>query len=320
LKKTVKTLLKFLVGLLLFFGIITLFSDLKDIDELFKINWLMAWPVIILTFLINTLDAWKWHSMLNHFSQKGNFITLLRYIIMGRLVGHSTSKVFGDMGSRFLYLKSTGIDMKRGAFTIFLDKLLIAMLLGCIIVTIPAIIAFEELEQYPSILPIVSIALFALLISIMPAVISLFIRLFPKREEVLKQVKSMVSGRMRWLLYLLTVGKFSLAVSRFLVIMRLCQIDLSFAKAFIGTAIVQGSMIVGITPGGLGLVEAGWGGALYFYGVPSLNVAKFLVNQRIIIFGSVAFLSLVFALHNVLKERFSVAEDTPTPSDSPQKK
>ena len=46
LKKTAKTILKFAIGLLLFFGIVALFSDLKDIDQLLKINWLMAWPVV----------------------------------------------------------------------------------------------------------------------------------------------------------------------------------------------------------------------------------------------------------------------------------
>jgi|GEM_PF-5686506 len=307
LKKTAKTILKFSIGLLLFFGIVALFSDLKDIDQLLKINWLMAWPVVVLTFVINVLDTWKLHVIINHFSKKGDFGTLLRYIITGRFVGHSTSQVFGDMGSRFLYLKSSGIDLKRGAFAIILDKLLTAILLGCIIITIPAVVVFEEFEYFSSIAPIVSAALFAVSIFLMPAVISLFIKIFPKRD-ILKQLKTMVSGRLRWLLYLLTIGKFLVSAGRYLFIMRLCQIDLSFAKVFMGTAIVQGSMIVGITPGGLGLVEAGWAGVLYFYKAPSLSSAKFLVNQRLLIFGSVILLSLLFLIYNELKKRFSTPD------------
>jgi uncharacterized membrane protein YbhN (UPF0104 family) len=318
LKKTAKTILKFAIGLLLFFGIVALFSDLKDIDRLLKINWLMAWPVVLLTLVINVLDAWKLHVIINHFSKKGDFTTLLRYIIMGRFVGHSTSQMFGDMGSRFLYLKSSGIDLKRGALAIILDKLLIAILLGCIVITIPALVVFEGSELCSSIAPFVSTALFAVSISLMPAVISLFIRIFPKRD-ILKQLKTMVSGRMRWTLFLLTIGKFLVSAGRYLFIMRLCGIDLSFAKVFIGTAIVQGSMIVGFTPGGLGLVEAGWAGVLYFYKAPSLNSASFLVNQRLIIFGSVILLSLLFVIHNELKKRFSTSgENTPASGSPPE--
>ncbi|MBN1574794.1 MAG: flippase-like domain-containing protein [Deltaproteobacteria bacterium] len=318
MKKTIKTILKFTIGLLLFFVVVALFSGFKDIDRLFKINWLMAWPVVILTFIVNFMDAWKLHVIINHFSKKGDLITLLRYIIMGRFVGHSTSQMFGDMGSRFLYTKSIGIDLKRGTFAIILDKLLIGILLGCIIVTIPVVVAFEEFERYTSIVPLVSAVLFAISISLMPAVISIFIRFFPKRD-ILKQLRTMVSGRLRWLLFFLTIGKFLLSAIRFLFIMRLCQIDLAFAKVFMGTAIVQGSMIVGITPGGLGLVEAGWAGVLYFYKVPSLNSASFLVNQRLLIFGSILLLSLLFVIHNGLKKRFSTPKEKPPTSDSQPK-
>lgn len=306
-----KWALKLGLGLLLFLVIVKFSGNLKDIGQLFlDINWYRAWPVVIWTLLINILASWRWHVLLKCFSKKSNFITLLRFIMIGRVVGHTTSQIMGDMGSRFIYLKSRDIELKQGALTILLDKILdgtFCIAVGIVFLWMIFAGGISALPLYP---PALAVVLFITGIWLLPGVLLLLGKL-RSNKDLLQELKTMMSGRTRLLLVALTLGKYSASAMRYMLIMKLSGIDLAFEKVFMGTAVAQIGLIAGITPGGLGLVEAGWAGALYHYGISSLAVARFLVAQRLLIFASVLLLSFLFIIHERLsrKRHFTQEKD-----------
>ena len=71
-------------------------------------------------------------------------------------------------------------------------------------------------------------------------------------------------------------------------------------------AVAQIGLIIGVTPGGLGLVEAGWAGALHKFGVSSMDAAKFLLAQRILIFVSVLLIALLSVMEGYLTKRRNI--------------
>ena len=68
-----------------------------------------------------------------------------------------------------------------------------------------------------------------------------------------------------------------------MLLLRIFKIDLEFIQIFFGTGVAQIGNLLGLTPGGLGLVEAGWTGVLHYHAVPAAKIAAFLVSQRILI-------------------------------------
>jgi uncharacterized membrane protein YbhN (UPF0104 family) len=69
--------------------------------------------------------------------------------------------------------------------------------------------------------------------------------------------------------------------------------------------VAQIGLIAGITPGGLGIMEAGCTGALYHLDITSPLVAQFLVLQRLLIFFSVLILSALYIVFENISAKTS---------------
>jgi uncharacterized membrane protein YbhN (UPF0104 family) len=285
--------LKFGFGFLLFFSLLRLLISPEDISHLLNIHWYKAWHVILWTLLINILAAWRWHILLNSFSNRSNFIKLLGFTLFGRIAGQSTSQIAGDLGSRFVYLKSRNIEMKQGGFTILFDKILEGILFIAVVVVFLGTIFSVTLRSHASFALIFAIFLFLAGVWMTPLVSSVIGRFF-KKEDFPNRVSTILSDRTGWMVIILTLGKYAASAMRFMFILQLCGIDLLYSEVIMGTAVAQIGLIAGITPGGLGIMEAGWAGALYTFGITAPLVAQFLVAQRLLIFCSVLVLSLMY--------------------------
>jgi uncharacterized membrane protein YbhN (UPF0104 family) len=273
-KRLYGNVLKAAAGLLILFITVKILGDPESVKKAFYIDWSKAWMVLVLTLLINVVAAFRWHIILNLFVKPDDFFTMLKLVLMGRLASHTTAQVLGDLGGRALYLKYKDIDMKKGIFTIIIDRATEAVFLVCLAIALAVSMCLNIVRlQYA---PILAIAIFTM-ISI----------LAPHRAAPLKKRISVA---------VLTLCKYAIAVSRAMLVMGLCGITLPFTRIFIGAAAAQLGLLAGITPGGLGFVEAGWAGALSYFGVANSLTTEFLILQRALIFLSVLSIAFLAAI------------------------
>jgi len=292
---------KLAVGLILIFTAIEITGDVRDARQLFDLRWRQAWPVLIWTLLINLIATWRWQILMTQFAIPSMFFaSLLKTVIIGRLVGNSTSQVLGDLGARSVYLKSQGVDFKIGGLTLLADKLFevfFAFVVGLVFLaqallgnTIVCAVCY----------PILAIVLFGVGIWILPYAPSFLSRYWSQGNK-LSIRPGFLSNNSRWLLAILTMAKYLAVVLRFSFMLRFCGIhDLSYVSAFFATAWAQVGLMVGFTPGGLGFVEAGWAGALYYYDISAAAIPKFLIAQRLLIITSVILLVPLVTIFEML--------------------
>jgi uncharacterized membrane protein YbhN (UPF0104 family) len=288
------------VGIFLFLVVVVIAGDMKDARHLLDFNWYHSWQVVVWTLLINLLATWRWSLLMTGLSLPAvPFIKLLKVVFIGRVVGHSTSHMLGDIGSRFTYLKIKDFDMKRGTFTILLDKLLEAILLlaigGVLIILLFSGTLMNHESKVNPLLYFLAPFIFLIGIRTIPFYIAFITKYVFKKTEFSGEALSAYKNT-RYSVAALTLGKYLAVVFRFMAIFGLCGIGISYDNVFLGTAVAQAGMIIGITPGGLGFVEVGWAGALHFFEISSGQIVKFLVVQRLLIFISVALLASITLL------------------------
>ena len=304
-KSRINLILRFGLGLLIFIGIVVVLGKSGGVEQLLNIQWQKGFRVVLWTFALQTTASLRWHLLLRGFTEKGDFVTLLKFMVFGRAAGHSSSLIAGDLGSRYVYLKSMEIDMKRGTAAIFLDKLFEAILFFSVLVLFFGMVFSETIASRPFIPLLLASLLFLVAMIFLPFSLAFLGKIFKKRE-ILIQMKGMVKGRVLPVFFLLTLAKYSISAARFASIMSLSGIDLSYIKVFMGTSLAQAGLILGFTPGGLGFLEAGWAGALHFFGVPAEETARFLVSQRLLIFASVLFLAFLFIVYDRLTKKYKL--------------
>jgi hypothetical protein len=210
-------------------------------------------------------------------------------VVVGRLVGNATSQLLGDMGARSVYLKSRGVGFKQGGLSLVTDKLFEVLLAGVVWLAFLSWFLVGLSGRWPLAELGAVLLLFGLAIASLPWLAGLAARWWPAGRRWL--AAPFLFDSTRWLLAALSLAKYVSVTLRFLFILNFCGITtLDFAEAFFGTAWAQVGLMVGLTPGGLGFVEAGWSGALYYYDVSSSLVPKFLIAQRLLIVASVILL------------------------------
>lgn len=215
------------------------------------------------------------------------FVNLLKVVILGRLVGNSTSQIIGDMGTRSVYLTSQGISFKRGGLSIFVDKFFEVFLAVIIAIVFMAWVWRGNPTQMPY-YAIFSIILFGAGIWSLPYGFKLLVHFVPRGNFPI--VPEFLLNNSRWPLALLTLGKYFTVVFRFHFILQFCGIKFDYVSAFFATVWGQLSMMVAFTPGGLGFVEAGWSGALHYFNAPPSAIPVFLIAQRLLIITSILLL------------------------------
>jgi len=264
---------------------------------IFDFDWRNSWLVLVATAVINLIAALRWYLILaGSFSFSGiTFIKLFRIVMLGRIVGTSTHQFLGDVGSRSLYLKSEGHSLQAAGVSIMTEKLLEGLMF------LSVVIAFWlSLLDPQGMIPVcvfvfASFLLLFLLTRFVNPIVAVIERFFTRPHAVLKEMSSQAKN-LGLALVLLTALKYLSVTLRFLVIFHLCRINLDFVKCFWGTACAQLGLMVGITPGGLGFVEAGWTGALHFYDIDPGLISRFLIVQRLLITISVVLLFLTVTI------------------------
>lgn len=299
-----KKVIKYTIGCLLVIVVFKIFGEFKNFRQLVSLDWLHVFPVVLFwTFLINILAVWRWHILLKSCSNKSNFLANLNFFMAGNVAGQSTSKIVGELGGKLAYLKSQGIDTKRGILTIFFDKLLEGILFLIVLLLFVAEMFLHAHTDYKPLYIPIAILLFIMVSWFLPKILSIMVKFLPN-QYMKSETQGIISDSNKCMIILLTIGKYLASAMRYMFILDISGVNLSFVNVFMGASLAQLGLIVGITPGGLGFVEAGWGGALNYFGISSFAITKFLVAQRLLIFTSVFTLSFILLSYKWLSRKF----------------
>jgi uncharacterized membrane protein YbhN (UPF0104 family) len=223
------------------------------------------------------------------------FYQLFKTVLTGSLVGHYTSQVIGDYSIRVAYLKTQGVELKKGSLIFSVDKALEVLLCVTVWVVFLVWLFWKEKLRCPDDgYPLAAAGLFYLLGMSFPYAARVVKAFWNKNGMTVPQ--QLFSSRSWQLMILLTLSKYVAVTLRYLCVLSLCGISLGFPKCFLGNAWAQLGLMVGVTPSGLGFVEAGWAGALHYFEMPASLAAKFLVAQRLLSLGALIILAVLMKI------------------------
>ncbi|MFC2105125.1 lysylphosphatidylglycerol synthase transmembrane domain-containing protein [Candidatus Bipolaricaulota bacterium] len=132
----------------------------------------------------------------------------------------------------------------------------------------------------------------------------------PKSFAAMKEEGPIIGRRALIVGFLLTGFRYIVLVLRLWLLVSAFRLAIPAATLAFGVPIAQLSLILGITPGGLGFLEGGWYAVLAVSEIPTDSIITFLITQRVywFIFTSAIFLIsyLVFGARRLLMTRSTV--------------
>jgi uncharacterized membrane protein YbhN (UPF0104 family) len=122
--------------------------------------------------------------------------------------------------------------------------------------------------------------------------------------------------------YGITVLRYLLMAARFVAIAQAVGVAVPPLLVFVGIPVAQLGLLLAVTPGGLGMLEAGWLGVLLLAGLPRQDIATLLIGQRAAIFVFIFVLGLLSYLGSLIwpfredDRRPTTDDERPTVADS----
>lgn len=256
--------------------------------------------VLGLTLLLLLVSAWKWKLVLQEVDPNSTYplFALFKVVLFGLLLGLVVSMEVGSATSRIAYLNRGGrTPIKTATFSVFLDRwfdvLALATLAGPSVLFLVGLIdPFVCL-----VLMLVPVGLLLTMAFISPrSTVFMFVwaftsssqfwsRLFRKRNTEASNVPALDfdTNRARLVQIIgLSYTRVVILGFRSWVVMMAVGIELSSIKTLLLVPAVQLTLMVPLTPGGLGLYEAGWYGVLLLHGATTGDSLAFVVLQRVL--------------------------------------
>jgi uncharacterized membrane protein YbhN (UPF0104 family) len=283
--------LSLIIGLLLFFSFIY-FSGWDRIRQLGQLKLLPLVLIFIFTFGITSCVSFRWGGLVNAIGERrvAKWHEYYHYFIVSRVLGFVLPKDrFFDLLSVLIFFCASlpywlgFVDLGQG----------IALMVG-----LSLIIYLDILFFYRS---------FFKVLLWMAAIGIKFINQMPilKKISFNPEVFYLLDRKIISISLLLSALKFCLTALRFIFIASALQISIPVSLIVLGTPLGQLTYIIAITPGGLGIFEAGWFGILLAGGIDSGPALLFVVGQRILIVTCILFIFMIIQLsffHNSIKK------------------
>jgi uncharacterized protein (TIRG00374 family) len=304
------------VGVALFLGLVW-YGGTSDLSRVLEADpvWLVG--AFVSTVFIIVFWARRWGLLANKLSGLSNVSGwwYCHCLILSRVVSLFAPESVGGFGTGTLSLKfSQGVPVTIGLYSLVLDRLF--DLLTALTLVVPAMLfvlgiwpAIPLYALYVSILVLLwvileikhrTIAIFLLkgyswlitIVSDIPVIGSRFQPL----EICEEKLKSLLTAQDARKLYFNNLGKLLSVVLRWYCFALAFRLPVSFEWILFGTSIVQVSRIFSVTPGSLGVLEAGWYAVLSLAGVDGPLITAFLIGQRVLISAFVLILSAISQL------------------------
>jgi uncharacterized protein (TIRG00374 family) len=244
------------------------------------------------------------------------FVTYFYGLVLTRLIGQFTPPGAMDLVGRGVMLRSAGSERGIGhaAMQVVLERTLDAvlplMLLGW------AIAVHSSTLPMPAALSLLlaCVLFMGLAIPLLRPGVHVTLRLYLwlklhidrlRRKQIEAQAEAeplVVDLKLSAKVAGLSLLRFASVILQFWGIAATVGIDLSWLQITSATSVAQLAGLIGLTPGGLGVLEAGWAGGLSWMGLDSIAISIFVLAQRI---GVITFFGLLSAISWPLAKRRS---------------
>ena len=317
--KILKQLAKLCLGIA-FLGLIVYFGDTSSLSKLKQVNPLYLSIGLLLTLGINILVGTRWGMILQ--ARVGykvcSTLHLIYYFLLGRSLGFIVPKDASDFGVRTAFLvKSHGLTIKNAVYSIVFDRFFDFLTIGVFLIS--SVLFLTGIVSIPAAFGIMigSFAITCLLLAwsgakwlnlvvtfCAKALLKVVSRLpFLKKKSFVMVEPSPIDTKLLLKLYCYSTGKFIFTALRLYCFVLAFGLTIPFPLIFLATPAGQLSYIFAVTPGGLGIFEAGWYAILKYMRIPEAEITPFLIGQRTFILIFIISFTLIGYCVRFLAER-----------------
>ncbi|NVB42194.1 flippase-like domain-containing protein [Pseudenhygromyxa sp. WMMC2535] len=337
-RRRAKGLLRALLGLALFAAVLWWLAP--DWGELAtRVELRVGWIFVGLagTTVASVVTAARWRLLAE--AMGGTRLPYIAYfygLVVTRFIGQFTSTLAMDLVGRGLALRSAGSERSLGhaATQVVLERLLDMVLPVLLLAWAVAeregwIAAHLGIGPGASLLAVCAL-FFALAVPLLGPGVRLALRVYLalrlrldklRRRQVEAEAEAELDGpgapkvdaRLSAAIALFSLARFATVVIQFWGIAGAVGlaglhagggVELGWLEMSAATPIAQLAGMLGLTPGGLGILEAGWAGGLGWVGLDPVDISLFVLAQRV---GVIAFFGLLSALSWPFAPRAGVA-------------
>jgi uncharacterized protein (TIRG00374 family) len=295
-----------------------IYSAPSVFQRMLSANLLYMLYAFLMTLAIILLTAYRWWLLLEKSMDYSPplFGYLVYYVLTGASIGMFVpNRDLGEMGVRIASVKLYHqVPFNRVMLSVIVDRIFdIFILIPISIISIPFFCGW--ISSYLSLAALTLIALLCITgilnykqayDTLFRLIQNLYIFIYPRwrRLPLLCRIRlpepqtfgllsEVISPQIMTKAFILTSFKYlALALRAFFIACAL-NLNISFSIFFLSTSLAQASMILAFTPGGLGINELGWYGALSLLGVKSPQIIPFLISHRLFCYVFVLSLTLI---------------------------
>lgn len=300
-----------LVGLLIHFG------GAQSLRQLIQLRPIPLVGALLATLGITSAIAFRWGTLANALGggQVAAWPDYYHYFIVGRALGFVFPKDVVDFGSRTVWLSQLhSLAVPKASASVVLDRLsdvlsILVFLLAALSYWLGWVRASVGIGLMLGMATVIGGFLFVAYRPMVTGAIWLLnrsLRLinhiprFRKRSLETLDVTGLDRG-MVLRVYLFSLVKFGFTAVRLIFFAMALSLPISPTLILLGTPLGQLSYLFAFTPGGLGILEAGWFAILVLGGVGAEHATTFVVGQRILTVVMIAFLVLISQVWYMLR-------------------
>lgn len=295
--KWFKHILSLSAGLAIF-GALIYYGRFEGLARLQELDYKYTFAALTATLGITFAIAVRWGTLANALGKGrvASWFDYYYYFINSRVVGFVLPKDLTDLGLRIYWLKTNhSISLSLTSYSVVLDRFFDLLFLFIFLLTvIPYWLGWIS-ASYGMILMLsmaamvgIALCLFHLkLFQWIQGSINFFLRGFNQISWLRKRLPEVLNlpvlGRKTvMMVYFFSMMKFGCTALRFVLFALALGLSISPWLIVLGTPIGQLSYLFSITPGGLGIFEAGWLAILKLGGIATEQALIFVVGQRIL--------------------------------------
>jgi uncharacterized membrane protein YbhN (UPF0104 family) len=282
-----------------------------DWGELFdRVDLHLGWALIGLlgTTIASFVTAARWKLLAEVMGGTPlPFVTYFYGLVLTRLLGQVTSTAAMDLVGRGLMLRSAGSERGIGhaAMQVVLERMLDAAL-PLVLFGWALAVHSDALPMSPASSLLLACVLFvSLAIPLLRPGVHVTLRLYLwlklhigrlRRKQIEAQADAeplSVDLELSAKVAGLSLLRFASVILQFWGIAAAVGIQLSWLQITTATSVAQLAGLIGLTPGGLGVLEAGWAGGLRWMGLDTIAISIFVLAQRIGVITFFGLLSLI---------------------------
>lgn len=317
-RRRIKAAVQLLVGVGLFALVLRyLAPDWSELAARVELNLGWALVGLIGTTLASFATAARWKLLAEVMGgTRLPFITYFYGIVLTRLLGQFTSTAAMDLVGRGLVLRSAGSERGLGhaAMQVVLERTL-DLVLPLALLGWGFAVQLDMLPIQPLWSLLLTCVVFVLLaVPLLRPGVRVTLRLYLwlrlridrlRRREIAADVQVEAAPAPVDLALSAKVAGYSLlrfatVILQFWGIAGAVGIELDWQQITTATPVPQLAGMIGLTPGGLGMIEAGWAGGLGWIGLDAVAISLFVLAQRL---GVIVFFGILSAISWPLAKR-----------------